>query len=99
VVIALQLVYEALSDRIGRRPLNIFSVVFTAAFAFPYFLLLRTEQPVLVVLALIVATAFGVAPMIAVQPAFYAAVRRGCATPASAPPGRSAQPWPGSPRS
>jgi len=47
-------------------------VVFTAAFAFPYFLLLRTEQPVLVVLALVVATAFGVAPMIAVQPAFYA---------------------------
>ena len=43
----------ALSDRIGRRPLNIFSVVFTAAFAFPYFLLLRTEQPVLVVLALV----------------------------------------------
>jgi hypothetical protein len=34
VVIALQPVYGALSDRIGRRPLNIFSVVFTAAFAY-----------------------------------------------------------------
>jgi MHS family shikimate/dehydroshikimate transporter-like MFS transporter len=72
VVIVLQPVYGALSDRIGRKPLNVFSVVFLAAFIFPFFLLLRTEQPVLVVLALVVATAFGVAPMIAVQPAFYA---------------------------
>jgi MFS transporter, MHS family, shikimate and dehydroshikimate transport protein len=72
VVIALQPVYGALSDRIGRKPLNVFSVVFLAAFIFPFFWLLRTEQPVLVVLALVVATALGVAPMIAVQPAFYA---------------------------
>jgi MFS transporter, MHS family, shikimate and dehydroshikimate transport protein len=72
VVIILQPVCGALSDRIGRKPLNVFSVVFLAAFIFPFFLLLRTEQPVLVVLALVVATAFGVAPMIAVQPAFYA---------------------------
>ncbi len=71
VVIVLQPVYGALSDRIGRKPLNVFSVVFLALFIVPFFLLLRTEQPVLVVLALIVATAFGVAPMIAVQPAFY----------------------------
>jgi len=72
VVIVLQPVYGALSDRIGRKPLNVFSVVFLAAFIYPFFLLLRTEQPVLVVLALVVATALGVAPMIAVQPAFYA---------------------------
>ena len=72
VVIILQPVYGALSDRIGRKPLNVFSVVFLAAFIYPFFLLLRTEQPVLVVLALVVATALGVAPMIAVQPAFYA---------------------------
>jgi len=72
VVIVLQPVYGALSDRIGRKPLNVFSVVFLAAFIYPFFLLLRTEQPVLVVLALVVATSLGVAPMIAVQPAFYA---------------------------
>ncbi len=72
VVIALQPVYGALSDRIGRRPLNLFSVVFTAAFAFPFFLLLDTREPVLIWVALVVATAFGLAPMIAVQPAFYA---------------------------
>jgi MHS family shikimate/dehydroshikimate transporter-like MFS transporter len=72
VVIALQPVYGALSDRIGRKPLNLFSMVFTAVFIFPFFLLLGTQQPVLVVLALVVATALGWAPVIAVQPAFYA---------------------------
>ncbi|PXY28104.1 MFS transporter [Prauserella muralis] len=71
VQILLQPVYGALSDRIGRRPLNLFSVVFTAAFAFPFFLLLDTREPVLIWLALVVATAGGIAPMIAVQPAFY----------------------------
>ncbi|MFI6032545.1 MFS transporter [Amycolatopsis magusensis] len=71
-VIALQPVYGALSDRIGRRPLNLFSVVFTAAFAFPYFLLLDTREPLLIWLALVLATTLGFAPMIAVQPAFYA---------------------------
>jgi MFS transporter, MHS family, shikimate and dehydroshikimate transport protein len=72
IVIALQPVYGALSDRIGRKPLNLFSMVFTAVFIWPFFLLLQTEQPVLVVLALVIATAFGWAPVIAVQPAFYA---------------------------
>ncbi|MBB4904325.1 MFS transporter [Actinophytocola algeriensis] len=72
VVIALQPVYGALSDRIGRRPLNLFSVVFTAVWAFPFFLLLDTREPVLIWVALIVATSIGFAPMIAVQPSFYA---------------------------
>ena len=72
VVIVLQPVFGALSDRIGRRPLNLFSVVFTAAFAFPFFLLLNTGEPVLIWLALILATALGFAPMVAVQPVFYA---------------------------
>ncbi|SMD22420.1 MFS transporter [Kibdelosporangium aridum] len=72
IVIALQPVYGALSDRVGRRPLNLFSVVFTAAFAFPFFLLLDTREPVLIWIALVLATSLGFAPMIAVQPAFYA---------------------------
>jgi MFS family permease len=72
VVIALQPVYGSLSDRIGRRPLNLFSVVFTAVWAFPFFLLLDTREPVLIWVALIVATSIGFAPMIAVQPSFYA---------------------------
>jgi MHS family shikimate/dehydroshikimate transporter-like MFS transporter len=71
-VIALQPVYGALSDRVGRKPLNVFSVIFTAAFAFPFWLLVNTGEPVLYWLALLIATTVGVAPMIAVQPAFYA---------------------------
>jgi metabolite-proton symporter len=72
VLILLQPIFGALSDRIGRKPVNVFSVLFTAAFAFPYFLLLNTGEPVLVWLGMVVATALGLAPMIAVQPAFYA---------------------------
>ncbi|MEJ3745044.1 MFS transporter [Actinomycetes bacterium KLBMP 9797] len=72
VVITLQPLCGALADRIGRRPLNLFSVVFTALFAFPLFLLVDTGHPAVIWLALIVATALGFAPMIAVQPVFYA---------------------------
>ncbi|MGI5211437.1 MFS transporter [Plantactinospora sp. CA-290183] len=72
VVIVVQPLYGALSDRIGRKPLNIFSVVFTALFAFPYFWLLNTEVTGLIWLSLIIAGGIGFAPMIAVQPAFYA---------------------------
>ncbi|GAA2355062.1 hypothetical protein GCM10009854_36450 [Saccharopolyspora halophila] len=71
-MIILQPVYGALSDRIGRKPLNLFSVSFTALFAFPFFALLSTEQPVLIWLAMVIAAGLGLAPMIAVQPAFYA---------------------------
>jgi MHS family shikimate/dehydroshikimate transporter-like MFS transporter len=71
-VIALQPVYGVLADRIGRRPLNLFSVVFTALSAYPLFALVRTGEPVVIWLALVVATAFGFAPMVAVQPIFYA---------------------------
>ncbi|MEB3368031.1 MFS transporter [Saccharopolyspora mangrovi] len=72
VVIVLQPVYGALSDRVGRKPLNLFSVIFTGLFAFPFFALLDTEQPLLIWLALVIAAGLGLAPMIAVQPAFYA---------------------------
>jgi MFS transporter, MHS family, shikimate and dehydroshikimate transport protein len=71
-VIALQPVYGALADRIGRRPLNLFSVVFTALSAYPLFALVQTGEPVVIWLALVVGTAFGFAPMAAVQPIFYA---------------------------
>ena len=72
LVIALQPFFGALSDRIGRRPINLFSVIFTGLWAFPFFALVQTGDPVLVWIALIVAATVGWAPMIAVQPAFYA---------------------------
>jgi MFS transporter, MHS family, shikimate and dehydroshikimate transport protein len=72
LVIALQPFFGKLSDRIGRRPLNLFSVIFTALWAFPFFALVQTGEAVLVWIALIVAATVGWAPMIAVQPGFYA---------------------------
>ena len=71
-VIALQPLYGKLSDRVGRKPLNVFSVVFTALFAFPFWALMETGEPVVIWLALLVAMTLGIAPMIAVQPAWYA---------------------------
>ena len=54
LVIALQPLFGALSDRIGRRPLNLFGVIFTGLWAFPFFALVQTGEPVLVWIALIV---------------------------------------------
>ena len=50
----------ALSDRIGRRPLNVFSVVFLAAFIYPFFLLLPHWARIpMVLLAICVPLVFG----------------------------------------
>ena len=72
LVIGLQPVYGALSDRIGRRPLNLWSVCFTALYAFPFWLLINTGEPVLIFLAMAIGLGVGLGPMIAVQGAFYA---------------------------
>ena len=69
---ALQPVYGALSDRVGRRPLNLWSVCFTALYAFPFWLLINTGSPVVIFLAIAIGLAVGLGPMIAVQGAFYA---------------------------
>jgi MFS transporter, MHS family, shikimate and dehydroshikimate transport protein len=71
-VIALQPVYGALADRVGRRPLNLFGAAFTALSAYPLFALVRTGDPAVIWLALMVTTALGFAPVAAVQPIFYA---------------------------
>jgi MHS family shikimate/dehydroshikimate transporter-like MFS transporter len=68
----LQPFYGALSDRVGRRPLNLWSVCFTALYAFPFWLLVNTGEPVVIFLALGIGLAIGLGPMIAVQGAFYA---------------------------
>jgi MFS family permease len=49
--LGLQPLYGRLSDRIGRRPLNLWSVCFTALYAFPFWLLLDTGSPVAIFLA------------------------------------------------
>ena len=63
--------FGALSDRVGRRPVYIFGAVFTALFALPFFLLVKTESPVLITIAMILAIAVGHAAMYGPQAAFF----------------------------
>src|SRR4030095_16591839 len=44
--------FGALSDRFGRRPIYLFGALFLALFAFPFFALVDTKQPLLIHLAL-----------------------------------------------
>ena len=63
--------FGALSDRVGRRPVYIFGAVFTALFAMPFFLLVNTQSPTLITLALVLAVAVGHAAMYGPQAAFF----------------------------
>jgi metabolite-proton symporter len=63
--------FGALSDRAGRRLVYIFGAVFTALFALPFFLLVKTESPVLITIAMILAIAVGHAAMYGPQAAFF----------------------------
>ena len=45
--------YGALSDRLGRRCVTLCGVLLMSLFAFPYFFLLNTKNPILIVLALV----------------------------------------------
>jgi MHS family shikimate/dehydroshikimate transporter-like MFS transporter len=47
--------FAALSDRVGRRPVAIWSAAFSTLFAFPFFWLLQTTSPILIWLAFAVA--------------------------------------------
>ncbi len=63
--------FGALSDRVGRRPIYLFGAVFTALFAMPFFLLVNTQTPGLITLALVLAVAVGHAAMYGPQAAFF----------------------------
>ncbi|WNE94112.1 MFS transporter [Streptomyces luomodiensis] len=62
--------FGRLSDRVGRIPVLAGGAVFTALFIPPYFLLLRSEQSVLIVLAMTVAYGVGQSAMLGSQSAF-----------------------------
>jgi MHS family shikimate/dehydroshikimate transporter-like MFS transporter len=62
--------YGALSDRIGRRPVYLFGAVMTAVFAFPFFWLIGTGEPRLVILAMLGAFLLSHGAMYAPQAAF-----------------------------
>lgn len=63
--------YGLLSDRLGRRPIYLFGAIFTGLFAIPFFLLIGTRSPGLMVLALVLALAFGHAAMYGPQASFF----------------------------
>ena len=66
------LAFSMLSDRVGRRPVYIGGAIFSALFAFPFFLLVGTRQPALIVLAFILVMGIGSAAMFGPQAAFFA---------------------------
>jgi MHS family shikimate/dehydroshikimate transporter-like MFS transporter len=61
-----------LSDRIGRKPLYMAGAVFSTLFAFPFFMLVDTKEPVLIWLAIVLGVNVGHDLMYGPQGAFYA---------------------------
>jgi MFS transporter, MHS family, shikimate and dehydroshikimate transport protein len=73
IALVFGLLYFAwLSDRIGRRPVYIFGALFSAAFAFPFFLLAETRDPVLIYVAFIIEMGIGSAAMFGPQAVYFA---------------------------
>jgi MHS family shikimate/dehydroshikimate transporter-like MFS transporter len=64
--------FSALSDRIGRRPVYGGAAVFSALFAYPFFLMVGTGSQALIWLALILAISIGVSGMFGPQAAYFA---------------------------
>jgi MHS family shikimate/dehydroshikimate transporter-like MFS transporter len=64
--------FSALSDRIGRRPVYIGAALFGAAYAFPFFMLIDTKDPLIIALAFIPAISISVSGMFGPQAAYFA---------------------------
>ena len=64
--------FAALSDRIGRRPVYMGGALFSAAFAFPFFMLVNTQSQPLIWFALVLGISVGVAAMFGAQAAYFA---------------------------
>ncbi|MDQ1597442.1 MAG: transporter, family, shikimate and dehydroshikimate transport protein [Microbacteriaceae bacterium] len=67
-----QYLFGSLSDRVGRRPVLIFGISFLIAFAFPFFWLIQTANPVLISLALIIGFCVGYSAMYSVHTSYFA---------------------------
>ena len=63
--------FSALSDRLGRRPVYLGAALFSAAWAFPFFILCETKESWLIWLAFVGASAIGVSGMFGPQAAYY----------------------------
>jgi MFS transporter, MHS family, shikimate and dehydroshikimate transport protein len=65
------ILFGSLSDHIGRRGIMLTGSLFSAVYAFPFFWLLETRQPLLIILAMVVGFSIGLRSVFGVQPAFY----------------------------
>jgi MFS transporter, MHS family, shikimate and dehydroshikimate transport protein len=64
-------VFGWLSDRFGRKVMFYSSCVFSALFAFPFFWLLDTRDPTIVVLTIVIAITFGQMVMFGIGAPWY----------------------------
>jgi metabolite-proton symporter len=64
--------FSWLSDRVGRRPVYMGGALFSAAFAFPFFLLVGTKNPALISLSFILIMGIGGGAMFGPQASYFA---------------------------
>jgi metabolite-proton symporter len=64
--------FGALSDRFGRRPVYLFGAAFSAAFVWPFFLMVDTGQVGMIWLAIVLGVCVGHAAMYGPQASFFA---------------------------
>lgn len=73
VTMVLLPVFGYLSDRIGRRPVMLIGIVFSAAFVFPYFWLIEGGRaPFPITIAIVLSLGIGVGAMFGPQAAYFA---------------------------
>lgn len=65
------LIYGALSDKIGRRPVFMFGALFTIAFGVPMFMLINTGAIIMVIVAVALSLLFSHDPIFAVEASWF----------------------------
>lgn len=63
--------FAALSDKLGRRAVYLFGAIFSMIYTFPFFWLLHTGSPTLIILAVVIALGVAHAAMYGPQAAFF----------------------------
>jgi MFS family permease len=72
VVLVVLPLFGALSDKIGRRPVMLIGMVFSALFAFPYFWIIDgARTPVAITIAIVVSLGIGIGAMFGPQAAYF----------------------------
>lgn len=69
--LASHLLYGALSDRIGRRPVFLFGAIFTILFGIPMFMLINTGALIMVIVAVAMSLLFSHDPIFAVESSWF----------------------------